>query len=297
MPDNPEKSANLRPERDRRLHARQRIHSLSYVKMGDANGGIVLNISEGGISVQAAAVLDPTEPITMWLEIPRVPNRLEVTGEIAWLSSSKKEAGLRFVDLPEGTLQQIRKWMAREASPEKFEDENDPVSEEVVAPVEVAQADEGDVRDLTEANIMSADEIKGLESEVRPAEPRAAAETEEEEAEDDEAEAEVVASETADMAEIEANSDDDFEKDFEDSFEAGEDIDEESESELEQDAETEEQVELAAKASVEEKRETEAEIRDDATKDDLAGDESEADDEAEVEDEPQTEDELNQANG
>jgi TonB family protein len=299
MPDNPEKSTNLRPEKDRRLHARQRIHSLSYVKMGDANGGIVLNISEGGISVQAAAVLDPTEPVTMWLEIPRVPNRLEVMGEIAWLSASKKEAGLRFVDLPESTLRQIRKWMAREASPEKFEDETDPVSEEVVAPVvpvapaEVAQGDEVDVRELTEANIMSGEEIKRLASEPRPAEQPASVETEEQEAEDDEAEAEVVASETADMAEIEASSEDDFEEDFE----SGEDIDEEPESELEQDAETEEQVELAAKASAEEKRETEVEIRDEPTKDESAEDESEADDEAEAEDEPQTEDELIQAFG
>src|SRR5277367_2624924 len=137
MPDNPEKSVNPRPDKDRRRHTRQRIHSLSYVKMGDSNGGIVLNISEGGISVQAAAVLDPRELVTMLLEIPRVRNRAEVTGEIAWLSASKKEAGLRFVDLPESTLKQIRKWMAREASPEQFEDETDPLGDEQETPVVV----------------------------------------------------------------------------------------------------------------------------------------------------------------
>src|ERR1700678_557981 len=134
MPEIPGNSGNKRPDKDRRLHARQRIHSLSYAKIGDGNGGIVLNISESGISVQAAGVLDNSEPVTMWLEIPRVKDRVEVTAEIVWLSASRKEAGLRFVDLPASTLRQIQRWMAREASPEKFEDETEPVNEEQDAP-------------------------------------------------------------------------------------------------------------------------------------------------------------------
>src|ERR1700678_2649415 len=164
MPEIPGNSGNKRPDKDRRLHARQRVHSLSYVKIGDGNGGIVLNISESGISVQAAGVLDENEPITLWLEIPGVSDRMEVTGEIVWLSPSRKEAGVRFVDLPASTLQHIRKWMAREASPEKFDDETDPVNEEQDVPVKVAEPDSG-VRELNEVNIMSADELKGVTSE------------------------------------------------------------------------------------------------------------------------------------
>jgi len=230
MPDNPEKSGNARPEKDRRRHARQRIHSLSYVKMGDSNGGIVLNISEGGISVQAVAMLDPSEPVTLSLEIPRVRQRAEVNGEIAWLSASKKEAGIRFVDLPESTLKQIQKWMAREASPEQFEDETDPVEEEQETPATVAAAVEGavieaaaveaaqddgpDARELSEANIMSADEIKRLASDHK-AEQRTAAESEEEIEQkiqeeagtEDEDETEV-----ADAAEVAANFDEENEE-------------------------------------------------------------------------------------
>jgi TonB family protein len=306
MPDNPEKSANLRLEKDRRLHARQRIHSLSYVKMGDSNGGIVLNISEGGISVQAAAVLDPTEPVSMWLEIPKLRERVEVTGEIAWLSASKKEAGLRFVDLPDSTLQHIRKWIAREAAPEQFESEAEPVGEEQDAPdepVEVAHADAADIRELTEANIMSAEEIKTLESARHSVELAEMEETEEKEAED-EAGAEVE-SEAADTAEIDTDSEDDSEE--------VEDFDEESESELEPDAETKEEVELVAKASAEEKRETQVERKDESAEDESLEDEStaevvaeaeakddradDAEEEAEAEEESQTEDELIQAFG
>ena len=39
----------------------------------------MLNISEGGISIQAAAVLEAGETVPMWLEIPKVRNRVEVT--------------------------------------------------------------------------------------------------------------------------------------------------------------------------------------------------------------------------
>jgi TonB family protein len=284
MPDNPEKSTSPHPDRDRRLHARQRIHSLSYVKMGDANGGIVLNISEGGISVQAAAVLDASEPVTMWLEIPKVRNRLEVTGEIVWLGASRKEAGLRFVDLPGSTLQHIRKWMAREASPEEFEDEADPVSEEQDVPdvpVAVMQSDETDVRELSEANIMSAEEIKSLQSAPEPIRQAAAVETEEKREEEAETEDEIEI-EAAEVAEAD-----------QDDAETEEDVDQESETEVEAQTEREAEVELRNERRVEEKAEEDAqvEIADEAPT------EHEAESEVAEEEESQTEDELIQAFG
>src|SRR5580704_1808189 len=121
------------PARDRRAHPRQRIRSLAYVHLGEGNGGIVLNISEGGIAVQAAEALDEGEGlISMRIEIPRSRKRLEIHGEIAWLGESRKEAGLRFVDLQEDALRRIRSWMAREESPGTAPEESE---EEVEAPV------------------------------------------------------------------------------------------------------------------------------------------------------------------
>src|ERR1700691_384289 len=292
MADNPEKSGNARPEKDRRRHARQRIHSLSYVKMGDSNGGIVLNISEGGISVQAVAMLDPREPVTLSLEIPRVRQRAEVNGEIAWLSASKKEAGIRFVYLPESTRKQIQKWMAREASRKQFEDETDPVEEERETPVtvaaakspavegavieaavvEAAQDDGPDARELREANIMSADEIKRLASEqkaeqrtaVRESEEEIEQEIQEEAGTEDEDETEV-----ADAAEVAAN----FDKENEE------------ESDIEEEAEVEQLAAQNAKAGADieavEERDTKVE----------------SSDEGQTDEEPENEDELIQAFG
>jgi len=285
MADNPEKSSKTHPDKDRRLHARQRIHSLSYVKMGDSNGGIVLNISETGISVQAAAVLDPSEPVTLSLEIPRVRNRVEVKGEIAWLSPSKKEAGIRFVDLPESTLKQIQKWMAREASPEQFEDETDPVGEpqevpvaaaavkaavesapmeataeavEEIAGIEAVPDEDGGVRELNEANILSADEIKKLASEPNAVRRTTVAVSEEE------------------VQEIEEDSDtEDQETTVEATanFEADED-----EEEVEEEAEVEQLAAQGAKAGAERKAAEERGTKSETSGADESGEESENED-------------------
>ena len=268
MADNPEKSGNARPEKDRRRHARQRIHSLSYVKM------------------------DPREPVTLSLEIPRVRQRAEVNGEIAWLSASKKEAGIRFVDLPESTLKQIQKWMAREASPEQFEDETDPVEEERETPVtvaaakspavegavieaavvEAAQDDGPDARELSEANIMSADEIKRLASEQKAEQRTAVAESEEEIEQEIQEEAgteDEDETEVADAAEVAANFDEENEE----------------ESDIEEEAEVEQLAAQNAKAGADieavEERDTKVE----------------SSDEGQTDEEPENEDELIQAFG
>src|SRR3984957_8145085 len=285
MADNPEKSSKTHPDKDRRLHARQRIHSLSYVKMGDSNGGIVLNISDGGISVQAATALDPSEPVTLSLEIPRVRNRVEVKGEIAWLSPSKKEAGIRFVDLPESTLKQIQKWMAREASPEQFEDETDPVGEpqevpvaaaavkaavesapmeataeavEEIAGIEAVPDEDGGVRELNEANILSADEIKKLASEPN-AVRRMTVAVSEEEVQEIEEDSDTEDQETA----VEATA----------NFEADED-----EEEVEEEAEVEQLAAQGAKAGAERKAAEERGTKSESSGADESGEESENED-------------------
>src|SRR5271156_6478685 len=142
MTDEPEQNSDSGPvsvpASDRRAHPRQRIRSLAYVHLGEGNGGIVLNISEGGIGVQAAEALDEGEgELSMRIEIPHSRKRLEVRGEIMWVGESRKEAGLRFVDLQEEALRRIRSWMAREESPGTEPEESE---EDVEAPaVRVAE--------------------------------------------------------------------------------------------------------------------------------------------------------------
>jgi Tfp pilus assembly protein PilZ len=289
MSDTPEKSGKQHPDKDRRAHPRQRIHSLSYVKIGDGNGGIVLNISEGGISVQAAAVLEAGETLPISLEIPKVRNRVEVQAEIVWLGASRKEAGLRFVDLEESTLKKIRKWMEREASPEKFEDEPDVVEEEEL-PVQVAAAameaapattvvvENAGVRELTQADVMSAEEIKIFESGRDPAEAMDAAGDSEEIGEASEDAFEVMRGgefdDETDEVEIVAGASEDDEEEVTERFSAESSDDADAEPVLE------------SKGDVEAEIETEARVKFSLEP------ASDKEDEADSDGEPETEDEL-----
>src|SRR5579864_4796447 len=99
---------------DRRICARQQVKSLAYLDIGADNGGIVLNISESGVAVHAVSVL-PAEPLVdLRLQLPRSSKRLEAKGKVARTSSTKKEAGVEFIDLPEEVRLEIREWLASE---------------------------------------------------------------------------------------------------------------------------------------------------------------------------------------
>jgi TonB family protein len=134
MTDTPEQNGGSSPTsvpvKDRRLHARQRASSLTYVDLGENNGGIVLNVSEAGIRIQAAAPLEEG-PVSLRLQLPGTRKRLEVNAEVVWVGPSRKEAGLHFVDLSEDARKQIRKWIAREESPDAVaeEEESEAVAE------------------------------------------------------------------------------------------------------------------------------------------------------------------------
>ena len=128
------------PVKDRRLHVRQRVSSLTYVDLGEDNGGIVLNVSEAGIRIQAAAALEQG-PVAIRLQLPGTRKRLEVSAEVVWVGKSRKEAGLRFVDLSEDARRQIQKWIAREMSPDApvEEDESETEAEGTRAAAIVAE--------------------------------------------------------------------------------------------------------------------------------------------------------------
>lgn len=103
--------ANLRPH-DRRLFARRSVKSLAYIDLGNDTGGIVLNISEGGLAVHSAVALTPRDLPSIRFQLPNSPDWVAAGGDIAWLDASRKEAGVRFTMLPDGARAYIREWIA-----------------------------------------------------------------------------------------------------------------------------------------------------------------------------------------
>jgi TonB family protein len=104
------------PAPDRRSHSRQPVRTLAYVELDEGNGGIVLNASEGGLSVQAVMSLMEESLPKMRFQLSQSKEWLETSARVAWASESRKVAGLQFVDLPEEARLHIQAWLTAGAS-------------------------------------------------------------------------------------------------------------------------------------------------------------------------------------
>ena len=117
MDEAPELTRNFPGNADRRSHSRHRIRALAYVELGENNGGIVLNISEGGFAVRAAEPIQQDGLSRLRFQMQYAKQPLEMRGAVAWASDSGKEAGVRFIDPREDALLEIKTWIVQEVSP------------------------------------------------------------------------------------------------------------------------------------------------------------------------------------
>lgn len=110
---------------ERRARVRALVTPPIYVNLDNLNGGLVFNISEDGLALTAARELTSGGFLTMRILLPVPEGWIEASGEIAWRGNSKKEAGVRFVGLPEEARRRISNWILAEASCWEFREKND----------------------------------------------------------------------------------------------------------------------------------------------------------------------------
>jgi TonB family protein len=91
---------------------------MAYVELGQDNGGILLNLGEGGFAVQSALALTSREFPQLRFQVPAVQGWLTAGGRIAWISDSNKEAGIQFTELPGEARKEIQRWVSAEGEPE-----------------------------------------------------------------------------------------------------------------------------------------------------------------------------------
>jgi PilZ domain len=96
---------------ERRQNPRHPVRPTEYIEIGDNNGGIILDISEGGMAVASAQALVGNQTLRFRFQLPRSLETIEASGEINWIGETKKRAGVRFVDLPLAAREQIHKWI------------------------------------------------------------------------------------------------------------------------------------------------------------------------------------------
>ena len=97
---------------ERRRHVRHRVPSIIYVGLGARNGGIIINLGAGGVSLQAVEELNPDAELALHFQLQGNEQAIETEGRITWLGPTQKEAGICFQNLVGNTEQQIAEWIA-----------------------------------------------------------------------------------------------------------------------------------------------------------------------------------------
>ena len=98
---------------ERRQSPRQRV-SFSCIELEDDNRGIILDVSERGLSLQAVGSLTDDQVPHIRFQLSESRPWIETRGRIAWISASKKTAGVEFIELIEEARNQINHWISLE---------------------------------------------------------------------------------------------------------------------------------------------------------------------------------------
>jgi hypothetical protein len=97
---------------ERRVNVRKKPEYLAYLGLPSNNGGIVVDISEGGLGFRAIAPVHVDGPIHFRFAMDSAA-RIRAVGELAWIDETRKVGSLRFTQLPDEIREQIRAWTAQ----------------------------------------------------------------------------------------------------------------------------------------------------------------------------------------
>jgi TonB family protein len=115
--------------KDRRSQPRRRVEELAYGDFGPHNGGIILDVAEGGFAFQSVQPVEKGTSVSVKFKLPEVGLHIEASAEVAWLHDSGKRGGLRFLTLPENLRQQIQTWVGQDIL-------NQPLADTQITPID-----------------------------------------------------------------------------------------------------------------------------------------------------------------
>ena len=97
---------------DQKTHRRVRhkINTLMYVNLDQGNGGIIRDLSEYGIAVQAVAALRIHQHVHLRFDLPNTRIRVDAVGHVAWANASGR-AGIQFTQIGHRTRQLLKDWL------------------------------------------------------------------------------------------------------------------------------------------------------------------------------------------
>ncbi len=95
---------------ERRRCLRQSMHAPAFASFDGVSGGMILDLSEEGLSMQTDVRLQQERRVRMEIDLPDPPTHVETTGYIAWADALGR-AGVRFSDLPEAARHRLNEWL------------------------------------------------------------------------------------------------------------------------------------------------------------------------------------------
>src|ERR1700683_755881 len=117
---------------ERRQSPRIKLHHLAYINLPAANGGIVLDVSEGGLSFHSVVPIEATDVVRFRLAVGTIKH-LEATASVAWLDSTRKSGGVQFTSVPTEMRWPIEHWVRAGNSPAAQESQQSKPPETVAA--------------------------------------------------------------------------------------------------------------------------------------------------------------------
>lgn len=103
---------------ERRRCWRQKVHAPAFASFDGVTGGMILDLSAEGLSMQTGyrdpPILEREQRVNVKLDLFDPEARFETTGHIAWADALGR-AGVRFSDLPEESRRRLNEWLALNA--------------------------------------------------------------------------------------------------------------------------------------------------------------------------------------
>ena len=104
---------------ERRSCLRHKVHGPAFASFDGVTGGVILDLSQQGLSMQTDVPAVPDRRVHLRLDLPGSAASLETTGYIAWADALGR-AGVRFSELPEDARQRLDEWLTlNDAAPSR----------------------------------------------------------------------------------------------------------------------------------------------------------------------------------
>jgi hypothetical protein len=95
---------------EQRSQPRHEVTSLEYITLAAGNGGIVVDVSDGGVRIQTVAPLQPSATVEFSIVGPHLGVPVEGLASVVWVTN-EGQAGLRFAKLSDASRRDIKEWI------------------------------------------------------------------------------------------------------------------------------------------------------------------------------------------